>query len=204
VSDASQTLYDLIGISPDASPQVIEKACLQLGDKYRPDKNPGDANAAQKFAFFEQAFVTLIDPVKRAAYDESIGIQKKVSKTSPLAPDDASQVRQPKGADEKFCHECGATIKAKAEICPKCGVRQPLPQLSLQEFTGNPGEKKCLNCGYQGPMKTWLGNYNFPQFIAIILLWFWIVPGLVFIAYFWGKSKCPRCATVGKTVSPNP
>lgn len=30
-----------------------------------------------------------------------------------------------KGADEKFCHECGAIIRAKAEICPHCGVRQP-------------------------------------------------------------------------------
>lgn len=27
--------------------------------------------------------------------------------------------------NEKFCHECGAAINAKAEICPKCGVRQP-------------------------------------------------------------------------------
>jgi len=30
-----------------------------------------------------------------------------------------------KAADEKFCRECGSIIKAKAEICPKCGVRQP-------------------------------------------------------------------------------
>jgi TM2 domain-containing membrane protein YozV/ribosomal protein L40E len=29
-----------------------------------------------------------------------------------------------KGIDEKFCSECGAIIKVKAEICPKCGVRQ--------------------------------------------------------------------------------
>ena len=29
-----------------------------------------------------------------------------------------------KAIDEKFCQECGAVIKAKAEICPKCGVRQ--------------------------------------------------------------------------------
>src|SRR5579875_3207583 len=28
-------------------------------------------------------------------------------------------------ADEKYCHECGAVIRARAEICPKCGVRQP-------------------------------------------------------------------------------
>lgn len=29
-----------------------------------------------------------------------------------------------KAIDEKFCSECGSIIKAKAEICPKCGVRQ--------------------------------------------------------------------------------
>jgi hypothetical protein len=31
-----------------------------------------------------------------------------------------------KTADEKYCHECGEIIRAKAEICPKCGVRQPV------------------------------------------------------------------------------
>jgi hypothetical protein len=25
----------------------------------------------------------------------------------------------------KFCHACGGTIDSRAEICPKCGVRQP-------------------------------------------------------------------------------
>ena len=25
----------------------------------------------------------------------------------------------------KFCHACGETIDARAEICPRCGVRQP-------------------------------------------------------------------------------
>ena len=29
-----------------------------------------------------------------------------------------------KAADEVFCSSCGAIIKMKAEICPKCGVRQ--------------------------------------------------------------------------------
>jgi TM2 domain-containing membrane protein YozV len=35
-----------------------------------------------------------------------------------------------KSLDEKFCSECGAIIKARAEICPKCGVRQmPAPNI---------------------------------------------------------------------------
>lgn len=33
-----------------------------------------------------------------------------------------------KTENEKFCHECGEIILAKAEICPKCGVRQPMAQ----------------------------------------------------------------------------
>lgn len=33
-----------------------------------------------------------------------------------------------KSPDQKYCLECGALINAKAEICPKCGVRQmPAP-----------------------------------------------------------------------------
>jgi hypothetical protein len=29
-----------------------------------------------------------------------------------------------KGPGEKFCYECGAIIRAKAKICPECGVSQ--------------------------------------------------------------------------------
>jgi TM2 domain-containing membrane protein YozV len=36
-----------------------------------------------------------------------------------------------KGLDEKFCSDCGSIIKAKAEICPKCGVRQMSKPLSI-------------------------------------------------------------------------
>lgn len=32
---------------------------------------------------------------------------------------------QIKGSQDKYCVECGAIINLKAEICPKCGVRQP-------------------------------------------------------------------------------
>ena len=38
-----------------------------------------------------------------------------------------------KEPNEKFCHECGAAINMKAEICPKCGVRQ----LGLSSISAN-------------------------------------------------------------------
>lgn len=42
-----------------------------------------------------------------------------------------------KGPDEKFCSECGAIIRAKAEICPKCGVRQRSPFAGLGALAPN-------------------------------------------------------------------
>ena len=32
----------------------------------------------------------------------------------------------PEEKNTKFCSNCGAEIDIKAEICPKCGVKQPL------------------------------------------------------------------------------
>ncbi|MFH2044295.1 MAG: hypothetical protein ABIK92_04010 [Pseudomonadota bacterium] len=42
------------------------------------------------------------------------------------------QSKKTKMADEKYCSECGEIILLKAEICPKCGVRQ-LPVLGAIE-----------------------------------------------------------------------
>lgn len=39
-----------------------------------------------------------------------------------------------KNENEKYCTECGAIINSKAEICPKCGVRQPYTK--NQDSTG--------------------------------------------------------------------
>lgn len=38
--------------------------------------------------------------------------------------DSETTKKKSKNIDEKFCSECGEIIRIKAEICPKCGVRQ--------------------------------------------------------------------------------
>jgi hypothetical protein len=48
-------------------------------------------------------------------------------------------------------------------------------------------------------MKTWLRNYNGPQFLSLILILFWVLPGLLFIAWGWGKYKCQNCGKVGES-----
>ena len=68
----SKTLYETIGVNRTASVQEIQAVLIKLGENYNPDKNPGDANAAQMFSVLEEAFATLTDPEKRRAYDATI------------------------------------------------------------------------------------------------------------------------------------
>jgi len=64
-------------------------------------------------------------------------------------------------ASTKFCHACGATIDARAEICPKCGVRQYAPPPS----TVDPAIKKAasdkLIAGLCGILLGSLGIHKF-------------------------------------------
>jgi len=43
--------------------------------------------------------------------------------------------KQNKGIDEKYCSSCGEVIKAAAEICPHCGVRQPAVSGSVPDIS---------------------------------------------------------------------
>lgn len=69
---------------------------------------------------------------------------------------------------------------------------------SKSSLVGDP--RRCLICGFSGAMKTWLSNDPFPFAIALILLCFYVVPGIVFILFYWGKYKCPNCGALGKSV----
>src|ERR1043166_7418500 len=50
-------------------------------------------------------------------------------------------------------------------------------------------------------MKTWLGHYNGPQLIGCLLFLLYVVPGLIFVGWGWGKFKCPRCGALDKSVA---
>jgi thiol-disulfide isomerase/thioredoxin len=63
-----------------------------------------------------------------------------------------------------------------------------------------PGEelRQCLVCKETAPMSTWLSSSNVAQLIAIVLIFAMFIPGLIFIALFWGKFWCPNCKAIGK------
>ncbi|NDY42058.1 J domain-containing protein [Dissulfurirhabdus thermomarina] len=62
-------LYDVLGVSKDASADDIKKAFRRLARKYHPDVNPGDPEAERRFKEINEAYEILKDPERRAEYD---------------------------------------------------------------------------------------------------------------------------------------
>ena len=54
--------YQVLGVSPNASEDEIRQAYRRRAKKYRPDLNPGDAQAAQKMNEINEAYDLLKNP----------------------------------------------------------------------------------------------------------------------------------------------
>ncbi|MDR3031172.1 MAG: molecular chaperone DnaJ [Holosporales bacterium] len=66
---AQKDYYSVLGVKNNASQEEIKKAYRKLAVKYHPDKNQGDKSAEEKFKEINEAYDTLKDDQKRAAYD---------------------------------------------------------------------------------------------------------------------------------------
>ena len=61
--------YDVLGVAKTASEAEMKSAFRKLAMQYHPDRNPGDHEAEVKFKEINEAYQTLSDGQKRAAYD---------------------------------------------------------------------------------------------------------------------------------------
>lgn len=62
-------LYEVLGVSKNASDDELKKAYRVLAMKHHPDRNVGDEEAAVKFKEAAEAYAILCDPEKRQIYD---------------------------------------------------------------------------------------------------------------------------------------
>jgi Mce-associated membrane protein len=90
------TLYDILGLGPDAGRDEIRRAWREAADRFE----PGSAGSTKQFRLFNEAAEVLLDPERRAAYDEQLvrgaadaGSREHVA--GPAAGPDATNQHQP-------------------------------------------------------------------------------------------------------------
>ena len=70
MADEKRDLYEVLGVSKNATDNELKKAYRVLAKKYHPDANPGDAEAEAKFKEASEAYAILSDPENRRKYDQ--------------------------------------------------------------------------------------------------------------------------------------
>lgn len=66
---AKRDYYEVLGVERDAAEQDLKRAYRKLALELHPDRNPGNAEAEEKFKEASEAFSVLNDAQKRANYD---------------------------------------------------------------------------------------------------------------------------------------
>ncbi len=79
------TLYQQLQVDPAADIEVIDAAYRRLAMRYHPDRDKSD-EAVQRMQVLNEAKRVLSDPVSRARYDESIGLNGDRQVAASTAP----------------------------------------------------------------------------------------------------------------------
>src|SRR4029077_12854042 len=72
-----KTLYDLLGVRPDADAESLKKGFREAVKLHHPDRHPGDPDAAFRFRRIVAANHILRDAALRAAYDRRLALERQ-------------------------------------------------------------------------------------------------------------------------------
>lgn len=81
---APKNLYKLLGVSDSADAEAIKRAFREKAKKYHPDGNGPAVRNPARFLEFREAYETLSDVKKRAAYDRELAASAKPARRRSL------------------------------------------------------------------------------------------------------------------------
>jgi len=148
--------YDILGVSRNASEEVIKKAYRKKAIKFHPDKKQGNKVAEEMFREATEAYEVLKDTLKRKIYDSRFSWSKPKIKKPKRRGSDLRTVIKVSRSDLIRCVERMLVIerKGKCQPCDGTGSMERKTKkctychgTGLQGFSLALGErKKCRHC----------------------------------------------------------
>ena len=121
-----QNLYDVLGVSENATMEEIRKAYKKLASKYHPDRNGGDPDKLSKFQKISEAYEVLSDLEKKKNYDEY---------GTPNSYDQGSSItRKALAASLKNVEEEFRKVKVPQEIEYSASIKESFSELPIDNY----------------------------------------------------------------------
>ena len=146
--------YSILQLNRTASAREIKLAYRRLAMAHHPDRNQGDAAAEERFKLISEAYETLADDGRRAAYDAQLQHQD-ASHSRPVHAD--RDMFHPEDEDlAEFMRGFYAPGTEEAQAQRGCDVRLNLKiafrdaALGTETMVSVPVEQECPQCGGTG------------------------------------------------------
>ncbi len=137
---ALKNLYAVLGVSEKADGAELRRAYLALAVKYHPDRNPGDAEAEERFKDISQAYAILSDPASRVRYER--GLARKASARSAASSSAAARGPRPSASGSSASSAASSTAAGSASSASSGSSASAAASSSAQASAGAAAEKK--------------------------------------------------------------
>src|SRR5262245_41825997 len=119
--NSTADLYQVLEVSPTASPEVIKAAYEGLMRKYGSSPDP---EVREQRAYLERAFDVLSNPERRAEYDRSRnGVAPAAEAPRPTRLSGAAVVQCARHPEVETALRCS---RCDTPICPRCLIQTPV------------------------------------------------------------------------------